>query len=63
MAPSAIHSFGLRAVACATADAAAGATGSIWVDDIRLNDNALLVADQAMGEVAVTARIAGRWTP
>lgn len=45
------------------ADAVDAATGDIWADDVRLNDNALLVADHAIGEIEVTAIVRPRWTP
>jgi hypothetical protein len=45
------------------ADATASATGTVWFDDVRLNDNDLLVADASAGELDVTALVQPRWTP
>jgi hypothetical protein len=39
------------------------ATGSVWFDDININDNDLFVADVAMGTLALTALVPANWVP
>lgn len=39
------------------------AIGTVWFDDVRLNDNDLFVADVAMGELDMVALIRPRWVP
>lgn len=41
--------------------AAPSATGTVWVDDVTLNDTDLIVADQGGPNVELTALLGGRW--
>lgn len=40
---------------------ASSQTGNLWFDDVRFADQDLLVRDEAMGSLAVTAEVAGVW--
>lgn len=39
------------------------AIGTVWVDDVRLNNNDLFVADVALGAITVEALVRPRWVP
>lgn len=43
--------------------AVAGTTATVYFDDVRLNDNALMVADAAMGRLDVDVIVRPRWVP
>lgn len=60
IAPPGATRFRLAVVADAVV---AEATGTVWFDDIRLNDNDLVVADVAMGDLDVVTMIRPRWVP
>ena len=48
-------------VGVAVRSAASGALGTVWFDDIRVNDTDLYLHDQAVGEIAYTAQLRGVW--
>jgi hypothetical protein len=40
---------------------AANPTGNVWFDDVTVNDSEVLLIDEAMGQLALTVGLRGKW--